>query len=105
MQKELYTKIEIPESLLSIYQEMEVFPVDLLKNNALNMIKKKIIKYETEDRNFRENYACNFEKFKARIEAMDNEENFEWEDDLMDWEFAVTNLKLWQRKERMVSSL
>lgn len=28
---------------------------------------------------------------------MENEENFEWEDDLMDWEFAVENLSVWQR--------
>ena len=41
----------------------------------------KITKYETEDRCFREKYACDFEKFKSRVKAMENEENFEWEDD------------------------
>jgi len=29
---------------------------------------------------------------------MRNVENFEWEDDLMDWEFAVENLELWRKK-------
>ncbi len=105
MQKELYTKIDIPKPLLNIYQEMAMFPVDLLKNHALNMIRNKITQYKTEDMVFRKKYSCDFDKFKARIRAMDNEENFEWEDDLMDWEFAVTNQQLWRRKERIVSSL
>jgi hypothetical protein len=102
MQEEMNTKIEIPESLLSIFQEMAVSPVDLLKNHALNVIKGKIVRYTAEDRSFREKYACDFDDFKARTSGMMNEENFEWEDDLMDWEFAVTNLRLWQQKERAI---
>ena len=100
MQNELNAKIEVPASLLSIYQEMAVSPVDLLKNYASGLIKEKITKYEAEDRNFMNKYACNFEQFKARVEAMENEENFEWEDDLMDWEFAIANIDLWRRKAR-----
>jgi hypothetical protein len=30
---------------------------------------------------------------------MVNEENFLWEEDVMDWEFAAVNLKPWRRKE------
>jgi len=104
MQKEIHTKIEIPTSLLSIYQEMAVSPVDLLKNYALGVIRNKIVKYETEDRDYRKKYACDFEQFKARLTAIENEENYEWEDDLMDWEFAVTNLQIWRGKEQMVHS-
>lgn len=100
MQNELNAKIEVPASLLSIYQEMAVSPVDLLKNYASGLIKEKINKYKAEDRNFMNKYACNFEQFKARVEAMENEENFEWEDDLMDWEFAIANIDLWRRKAR-----
>ena len=29
---------------------------------------------------------------------MEKEENFEWEDDLMDWEFAFENFRYWQKK-------
>lgn len=103
MQNELNAKIEVPASLLSIYQEMAVSPVDLLKNYASGLIKEKINKYEAEGRNFMNKYACNFEQFKARVEAMENEENFEWEDDLMDWKFAIANIDLWRRKARSVN--
>ena len=33
---------------------------------------------------------------------MEHEENFEWEDDLMDWEFAVENLTLWRKRLREI---
>ncbi len=105
MQNEQKEIIEIPASLLSIYREMAVSPVDLLKNYASGLIKEKINKYEAEDRNFMNKYACNFEQFKARVEAMENEENFEWEDDLMDWEFAIANINIWRRKEDKASSM
>ena len=29
---------------------------------------------------------------------MEDEEHFEWEDDLNDWEFVVENLKYWKQK-------
>ena len=46
----------------------------------------------------------NFREFEVRIENMENEENFEWEDDLMDWKFAVENLIYWQKKEQLFSA-
>lgn len=102
MEKELYTKIEIPESLLHIYKDMAVSPVYLLRNYALNMVQEKINKYGAEDRHFIKKYNCSFEEFKARVDAMENEENFEWEDDLMDWEFAVANIKSWEQKKENI---
>jgi len=60
---------------------MEVSPVGLLKN-----------------------YGCAFEEFKHKVEGMKNEENFEWEDDLLDWGFAVENLEYYTGKKRRKKS-
>jgi len=103
MQNELNATIEIPEALLSVYRDMAVSPVDLLKNYASGMIKEKLRKYEAENRRFSKKYACDFVEFKSRVEAMGEQENFEWEDDLMDWEFAVANIETWRRKARAVN--
>jgi hypothetical protein len=100
MEKELNEKIEVPESLLSIYREIAVSPVDLLKNYASSVIKEKINKYKDENRRLMSKYGCSFEQLKARVEAVENEENFEWEDDLLDWEFAIANIDFWRRKAR-----
>lgn len=92
------TKTEIPESLDNIYRDISISPIDLLKNYALNHIYSKIHQYEVEDNHFRNKYNCSLQEFKHKVDHMKNEEIFEWEDDLMDWEFAVENLKLWRKK-------
>ncbi len=101
MQTNLVESLEIPKFLLTFYQEAAISPADLLKNYAMNHILSKIHKYEAENNLFKKKYSCNFKEFKDRIEHMENEENFEWEDDLMDWEFAVKNLALWKRKREL----
>ena len=92
--------IQVPQSLLNIYKDAAIQPLGLLQNYALNLIHGKIHKYEAEDAHFRKKHSCDFQVFKTRIEAMENEENFEWEDDLMDWAFAVENLSVWWEKEQ-----
>ncbi|GEM_PF-614002 len=101
MQHNIVEFIEIPEFLLNIYQEMAVSPSDLLKNYALNHILSKIHKYEAEDNHFKKKYSCSFKEFKIEIENIKNEENFEQEDDLTDWEFAVENLAVWKGKKQL----
>ena len=95
---------EIPDELMNIYQEMEVSPVGLLKNYALNLVNGKIHKYEVEKSCFEKKYGQSLEEFRRKIDVMENEENFEWEDDLGDWEFAVENLKYWKRKAAELQS-
>lgn len=90
--------LEIPAALANLYQELAISPVMLLKNYALTQIYTILQKYEVENRFFESKYSCKFVEFKNKIEAMENEEDFEWEDDLMDWEFAVENLNLWQQR-------
>lgn len=95
---------EIPDDLMNIYQEMEVSPVGLLKNYALNLVNSKIHKYEAEKSCFEKKYGQSLEDFRRKVDAIENEENFEWEDDLNDWEFAVENLKYWKRKAAELQS-
>jgi len=101
MQHNLIESIEIPKFLFAFYQDAAISPTELLRNYALNHILSKIHKYEAEDNYFRKKYSCKFREFKAEIETMENEENFEREDDLMDWEFAVENLAVWKRKQQL----
>lgn len=39
-----------------------------------------------------------------KVGSMEKEENFEWEDDLMDWEFAFENFRYWQKKAHEIKS-
>jgi hypothetical protein len=95
--KEYFT---ISGKLKDVFMEMEVSPVGVLKNYALNLIYNKIHQYEAENGLFEKKYGCSFREFKKKIDKMKGEENFEWEDSLMDWEFAHENLKYWQKKAR-----
>jgi hypothetical protein len=97
-------KFEISDTLENIYREIEISPVSLLKNYALNLVYGKIHKYEAESRYFEKKYSCSFAEFKHKAENMLDEENFEWEDDLMDWEFADENLRYWQKKAQDIQS-
>ncbi len=96
--------LEISDTLKNIYREMEVSPVGLLKNYALSLIYNKIHKYEAESMYFSKKYGCTFEEFKHKVDSMKGEERFEWEDDLMDWEFAAENLIYWQKKAKEIQS-
>ncbi len=91
-------KFEISDTLVQLYQEMAVSPVTLLTNYALSHIHTKIQKYTAENAHFEKKHGCTFHEFKSKVDAMKDEENFEWEDDLMDWEFAVENLMLWRKR-------
>lgn len=95
---------DIPELLKGIYREMEISPIGLLKNYALNLICSKIHKYEAEDMHLNKKYNCSFEEFNRKIGHMKDKENFEWEDDLLDWEFAIENLEYWKRKAKEIQS-
>lgn len=96
-----YETVQIPGMLLHLYQEMAISPVNLLKNYALTQIYPQIQKYETEKRYFERKYGCQFQEFQANVAQMEQAENFEWEEDLMDWEFAIENLHLWQSRAQI----
>lgn len=95
-------KFELSDTLVRLYQEMAISPVMLLTNYALSHIHAKIQKYTAENAHFEKKYGETFQKFKSKVDVMEHEENFEWEDDLMDWEFAVENLTLWRKRLREI---
>jgi hypothetical protein len=102
MSENIERAVCIPDGLRKIYSEMDISPMELLKNYALNQMLGRIHKYEAENKFFEDKYGCNLETFKGRLESMEEQENFTWDDDLMDWEFAAFNLKHWEAKTREI---
>jgi hypothetical protein len=90
--------VVIPNKIKDFYKMLNISPVNLLKEYAMSVAYSKIDKYNAESTFFQRKYKCSFEEFRAKVDEMENEENFEWEDDLMDWEFAYQNLKYWKNK-------
>jgi hypothetical protein len=95
--------IEIPEELINIYKNMDLSPILILKNYAINIIYNKVSKYEAEINFFKNKYVCSFEELKNKTQDIKNEENFEWDDDLLDWEFAIENFKYWQEQIKLIN--
>lgn len=91
-------KFTIPEIINNLYSEMHISPENILRGYAISTIYSKIDKYKSESNLLERKYKCAYQQFKNRVETMENEENFQWEDDLMDWQFAVENINYWQNK-------
>lgn len=56
-------------------------------------------KYQAEYDQFKAKYNSEFQQFKEKLEAS-GKEDFNIEDDLMDWEFAANALKTIQQKKK-----
>ena len=104
MLTEVESSLNIPANIRKIYGELDVSPADLLKNYALNHIHAKIHEYEAENLYYQGKHHHTFNAFKKKVQSMKNEEDFAWEDDLMDWEFAVINLRYWKKKARELAT-
>jgi hypothetical protein len=96
--------LHIPAAIRKVYSEIDISPVSLLKNYALSHIHGRIQKYEAENMFYERKYKSTFEAFKREVESTENEEDFDRDDDLMDWEFAVTNLSYWREKARELAA-
>ncbi|MEW6447278.1 MAG: hypothetical protein AB1426_04200 [Bacillota bacterium] len=64
---------------------------DALKEQALLLLLHKINRYEAECAFFAKKYGMSFEEFVKHLEAS-GKEDFEKEDDLLDWRFAAETL-------------
>jgi len=73
---------------------------EALKEQALLLILGKINRYRAECSYYEKKYGMTFEKFVAMVQENDGE-NFEHEDDLLDWRFAKETLEdlMHQKKE------
>ena len=98
MQTALESNIVISDKIKAIYREIQISPIELLRNYAVNQIVGKIQKYAAENEFYKDKYKFSYDDLGRKVDLMENEENFEWEDDLMDWRFAVENLSYWQKR-------
>lgn len=69
-----------------------------LREHVTLLALTRISRYEAECALFEAKYAEPFEAFQQRVQAMKNQEHFEADDDLMDWEFAHRALLGWREK-------
>ena len=53
-------------------------------------------KYKMECQKWGNKYQMSFEEFEKNLHAHKNQEDYEKESDLDDWEFAISSLKWWQ---------
>jgi hypothetical protein len=71
-----------------------------VKNQALLMMMAKIYKYESEYKFFEKKYRMSFEDFRHKIEETKEKEEFEEEDDYLDWRFAKEVLEGLRRQKQ-----
>jgi hypothetical protein len=78
--------------------------VEALKNQAWMITLAKIEKYQAEINQYQKKYNINFEGFKKQLLNRRNEEDFEQEDDYLDWRFAQEALKIWQERREIIGN-
>ncbi len=77
---------------------------EALKNQAWVITLSKISKYEAEIRKYKNKYKTPFTEFEKKLNKQKNEENFEIEDDYLDWKFAENSLKTWSERKNLLSN-
>ena len=90
---------ELLKSIHSVFLEShETDEEGALVEVSLMIAISKRDKYLSECRRLENKYKTTFENLMSRVRAEKGKEDFEVEDDLNDWEFAVTSLKWWDSK-------
>ncbi|MGD2092631.1 MAG: hypothetical protein PVH61_41075 [Candidatus Aminicenantes bacterium] len=93
-------QVEIREEVKDVFQSFGISDVGtILENEAIMMLLGKESKYRAEYNMFKNKYNSEFEDFKKKVESS-GKEDFDVEDDLMDWEFAANALKTIAEKKR-----
>ena len=93
-------QVEIREEVKDVFQGFGISDVGtILENEAIMMLLAKESKYRAEYDMFKNKYNSEFENFKMKVESS-GKEDFEVEDDLMDWEFAANALKTIKEKKK-----
>lgn len=70
-----------------------------IKNQALLMLVAKIDKYTAEKKRYEAKYHTSFAEFQKKMEQMHGMEDFETDDDFLDWQFAVEAMdRLYKQK-------
>ena len=71
-----------------------------LKNQTLLILMARMEKFEAENDRFESKYGSEFSRFQERIKGKEFQENFEEEDDYLDWSFAKEALESLRRQTR-----
>jgi len=77
---------------------------DFLQDWSVILSLSKAEQYRAEVGFFKHKYGMDFESFAARIHGEKGHEDFEKEDDLDDWEFAVRALSWWEAKIKEIKN-
>lgn len=97
---------QLYNTLHSVFSEVGVdSEEEALKHSALLITLAKISKYESEDSAYREKYGTDFQAFEKKIQIQQNGENFEADDDYMDWTFAIQALKVWRERKKTLENV
>lgn len=71
---------------------------EALRDHAVLLCLSKVSRHEAECGHFKGKHGESIEVFRRRVDNMKEQEDFELEDDLMDWEYADRALKWWQSR-------
>ena len=69
-----------------------------LREHATLLALSRISRYEAECGRFREKYGESLSSFRECLQSEEGREDFEKEDDLLDWEYAETALSWWRNR-------
>jgi len=86
--------LKIEDKLKNILEKEQINPENALREFVILSILGKKEKYLLEISKFEKKYNSDFYSFAKLIHSKRNQENFEIEDDLMDWEFAIKSLEI-----------
>ena len=93
-------EIVIREEIKDVFNSVGVNDIaSFIENEAIMMLLSRESKYRAEYNMFKDKYNAEFEEYEKKVRES-REENFEVEDDLMDWEFAYRALKSIEEKKR-----
>lgn len=96
----MVTQVEIKDAVNDVFQSFGVSDLGaIIENEAIMLLLARESRYKAEYNKFKSKYNSEFMEFKAKVEAS-GKEDFEVEDDLMDWEFAAHALDMIREKKR-----
>lgn len=89
-------RIEISRDLLKAlnYSSTDEAALDMLFLST----RSRCSEFRQEVERFEGKYLMDFEAFRAKVEAKENQEDFAQEEDLMAWQFAKEAAAYWEKK-------
>ena len=95
-------QVQVRDEVGDVFNSFGIGSVEtILLNEAIMILLTKESRYNAEYNQFKKKYNSEFEDFKKKVESS-GKEDFEVEDDLMDWEFAANALKMIEEKKRVL---